>query len=76
MTEPNSLFSSKMITICSKFGTSGLGVAVGEGPAVGICVGRPVEVGNDVTEGAGRGVGIATGVLTQANIKVKDTTRR
>ena len=45
MTEPNSLFSNMIMAICSKFGTSGLGVAVGEGIEVGVWVGVEVEVG-------------------------------
>ena len=67
MTEPNSLFSNMMMAICSKFGTSGWGVAVGEGTVVGVCVGVAVEGGYGVTVGAGSGtVGNDAGVLSQA----------
>jgi len=49
MTEPNSLFSNRMRTIYSKFGISGFGVGVSEGPNVGDCAGRGVCVGKGVT---------------------------
>lgn len=56
-----------MMAICSKFGTSGLGVAVGEGVGTDVCVGNAVEVGKSVTVGAGtETVGNATGALAQA----------
>jgi len=53
-----------------------LGVDVGEGMVVGSCVGSPVDVGNNVTVGAGgKDVDVATGALTQANIKISDIMR-
>ena len=50
-------------------------MAVDEGIAVGVCVGRSIEVGNNVTLGAGgSAVGVTTtGAETQANIKVGDS---
>jgi hypothetical protein len=35
ITDPNSLFSKMMITICEKFGTSGIGVGISSGVGVG-----------------------------------------
>ena len=62
MTDPNSLFSNMTITICSKFGTKGFSVDVGGGAAGGNCVGKGVDVGINVTVGAGgRTVGVITG---------------
>jgi hypothetical protein len=53
-----------------------LGVAVGEGVVVGSCVGSSVDVGNNVTVGAcGKDVDVATGALTQADIKINDIMR-
>lgn len=57
MTEPYSLFSKIMMTMCAKFGTSGIGVRVGSGVKVGmdVCVGiaEGVRVG-------GKGMGVGT----------------
>ena len=53
MTEPNSLFSNMMITICAKFGTNGLGVTVAVGLGKGVVVGGGVRVGKGVTEALG-----------------------
>jgi len=56
-----------MIAICSKFGTSGLGVVVSEGGGTGVCVGNEVEVGKSVTVGIGvETVGSAAGARAQA----------
>ena len=66
MTEPNSLFSNMMITICAKLGTSGLGVAVGVGLGSGVAVGGGVRVGKGVTDGFGKAVGVEFGWLPQA----------
>jgi len=64
-----------MMAICSKFGTRGLGVAVGEGGGAGVCVGNEVEGGKSVTVGIGaETVGSAAGVFPQA-IRISRTSR-
>jgi len=56
-----------MMAMCSKFGTSDLGVAVGDRVGAGVCEGNKVAVGKSVMVGAGAGlVGAATGALAQA----------
>src|SRR5688500_9921800 len=57
ITLPNSLFSNMMMTICSKFGTRGFGVAVGVkvGTGVSVAVER-TGAGVKVLEGTGAGV--------------------
>ena len=64
------MFSNMMIAICSKFGTSGLGVVVSEGGGTGVCVGNEVEVGKSVTVG----LGAAAGALAQA-VRISRTSR-
>ena len=60
-----------MIAICSKFGTSGFGVAVGEGLVVGVCIGIEVEVGRALAAGVGgKAVCVTIGALKQ-DIKKK-----
>ena len=68
MTLPNSLFSNMIITICSKFGTSGFGVAVGVGEGVDVNV-AVAGTGVEVCVARG-GVGdISMGVPEQATNK-------
>jgi len=65
-----------MMAICSKFGTSGLAVAVGEGVGAGVCVGNKVDVGKSVTVGIGaETVGSAAGALAQA-VRISRTSRK
>ena len=78
MTEPNSLFSNMMMTICSKFGINSFGVGVGEGPKVGRRVGKSVCEGKGVIVATGSGtVGGTLGVFphdwmkSKRNINVK-----
>ena len=55
------------MAICSKFGISGLGVAVGAEVGAGVCVGNEVDVGKRVTVGIGaKTVGSAAGTRAQA----------
>ena len=68
MTLPNSLFSNMIITICSKFGTRGFGVAVRVGEGVGV----NVAVAGTSVEVSGARVGVmdaSVGVLEQATSK-------
>jgi hypothetical protein len=70
MTDPNSLFSNIIITICSKFGTGDWGATVGS-VAVGIAGGSKVgKTGVDASVGEGKPDGTTVGgalVVQDAN---------
>jgi len=59
-----------IMTICSKFGTSGTGVAVGVGDGVRVAVGG-TGVKVDVGEGLGDGVTVGAGICVQATNKTR-----
>jgi hypothetical protein len=65
-----------MMAICSKFGTRGTGVAVGDGEVVRVAVGgMGVRVAEGIGEGVGEGVAVADGIGdTQAVSKTKSRT--
>jgi hypothetical protein len=55
ITEPNSLFSKIMITICEKFGTSGNGTGLGSMVEVGVVTSSETTIGG-VSVGKGNGI--------------------
>lgn len=62
-----------MMAICSKFGTRGIGVAVGVGEGVRVAVGG---TGVNVADGTGVGVTVGAGVCVHAANKIKRRTKK